>query len=413
MKGREIVTKRHALIILYAVIVAVILGVLAGWFMGPFALKFSWMGTLFLNALKMVVVPLIIAAIISGISSLGDIRKLGKPGSATLIYFMATMMISATVGMILTEILNPGQDFHLTSATAEVNINQSVSMGDVLLSLISPNIVASATNFEILPLIVFSMIFGAALTVVGEKGRLVTDFFESLNNIMMVIVGWVMFLSPFGVFALVSTPIAEAGGGDAVIATFNAVGSYMGTVFVGLIIQSMLLFMLLYLLSGRGLAYLRNMIPALITAMSTSSSSATVPLSMDCAKNSGLAREPIRLVIPLGSTVNMNGTALYQGVATIFLAQVYNIDIGFGDHFLIALTAAMAAIGSAGIPQGGHVMTLMLFSVVGIPAEGFGLILAVDWILDRARTTLNVWGDLVGAALIDRLMYGKNKGFDA
>ncbi|MEZ5759105.1 MAG: dicarboxylate/amino acid:cation symporter [Emcibacteraceae bacterium] len=406
-------SKRHALFILYAVVVAVILGVLAGWFFGPVALKFSWMGTLFLNALKMVVVPLIIAAIISGIASLGDIRKLGKPGSATLIYFMVTMMVSATVGMVLAEILRPGHDFHLTSTAAEVNINQSVSMGDVLLSLISPNIVASATNFEILPLIVFSMIFGAALTVIGEKGRLVTDFFESLNNIMMVIVGWVMILSPFGVFALVSTPIAEAGGGAAVIATFSAVGAYMGTVLIGLIIQSILLFILLYLFARQGLSYLRNMIPALVTAMSTSSSSATVPLSMECAENSGLAREPIRLVIPLGSTVNMNGTAVYQGVATIFLAQVYNIDIGFADHFLIALTAAMAAIGSAGIPQGGHVMTLMLFSVVGIPVEGFGLILAVDWILDRARTTLNVWGDLVGAALINRLMFGKTNGFDA
>lgn len=397
-------TKQHSLKLLYAIIIAVILGVAAGWFMGEDALMFSWMGTLFLNALKMVVVPLIMAAIISGISALGDVRKLGKPGAITVVYFFGTTMFAALIGMILAEIFVPGGDFHLVASEAVIQNPTATSIGDVLLNLISPNIIASAANLELLQLIIFAIIFGAALTVVGEKGQVVSDFFESLNNIMMVIVGWIMMLSPFGVFGLVSAPIAQAGGGAAVLETFGAVGAYMITVVVGLIIFACLLFLLLILVTGKGRRYLGNVLPALLTAFSTSSSSATVPLSMDCAQSHGLKKSPVRFVIPLGSTVNMNGTAVYQGVAVIFLAQVYGVEITISDYLLVCLTAALAAIGSAGIPQGGHIMTLMLFSVVGIPAEGFGLIVAVDWILDRARTTLNVWGDLVGAAFLNRFM---------
>jgi Na+/H+-dicarboxylate symporter len=393
------------MLLLNSIVIAVILGTATGWYMGEDALMFSWMGTLFLNALKMVVVPLIVAAIISGVSSLGDIRKLGRPGGITFLYFITTTILAATIGMVLAEFVMPGGDFHLTpSSIPATNDLQSASLSDVLLGLISPNIVASAANLEVLPLIVFSILFGAALTVIGERGRAVSAFFESLNAVMMVIVGWIMYLSPFGVFALVATPIAQAGGGAAVLETFTAVGAYLTTVLGGLVIHSIILFAILLFFVGRGSKYLRDVLPALFTALSTSSSSATVPLAMECATDHGLSKNPVRLVIPLGSTVNMNGTAVYQGVVTIFLAQVYAIDLAFSDYVLVALTAAMAAIGSAGIPQGGHIMTLMLFSIVGIPAEGFGLILGVDWFLDRARTTINVWGDLVGAALVDRYM---------
>lgn len=398
-------SKRHTMLLLYSIILAVLLGAATGWYMGEDALIFSWMGTLFLNALKMVVVPLIVAAIISGVSSLGDVRKLGRPGGITFIYFISTTILAASIGMILAELVVPGGDYHLVPSTLIATEElASTGLSDILLGLISPNIIASAANLEVLPLIVFSIMFGAALTVTGEKGRAVSEFFESLNAVMMVIVGWIMYFSPFGIFALVATPIAQAGGGSAVIETFVAVGGYLTTVLGGLLIQSFILFALLFLIANRGSKYFRDVLPALLTALGTSSSSATVPLSMECATGHGLSKSPVRMVIPLGSTINMNGTAVYQGVATIFLAQVYGIDLVFSDYILVALTAAMASIGSAGIPQGGHIMTLMLFSIVGIPAEGFGLILGVDWFLDRSRTTLNVWGDLVGAAILDRYM---------
>jgi len=400
-------SKRHSMLLLYSIIVAVILGAATGWIMGEDALMFSWMGTLFLNALKMVVVPLIVAAIITGVSSLGDIRKLGKPGGITILFFLSSMLIAATVGMILAGVFVPGGDFHLVAKdAAALNAENATTISDVMLGLISPNIIASAANMELLQLIVFSIIFGAALTVTGEKGRVVSNFFESLNNIMMVMVGWIMYLSPFGIFALVATPIAEAGGGEAVLETFAAVGGYVLTVLSGLVVQAIILFLLLVFIARRGINYLGEISPALLTAFSTSSSSATVPLSMDCAEGAGLKKSPVRFVIPLGSTVNMNGTAVYQGAATIFLAQVYGLEVTFGSYIIISLSTALAAIGSAGIPQGGHIMTLMVFSIVGIPAEGFGLIVGVDWFLDRSRTTLNVWGDLVGAAILDRFMTG-------
>ena len=398
-------SKHHTVLLLYSIVLAVILGAAAGWYMGEKALMFSWMGTLFLNSLKMVVVPLIVAAIISGVASLGDVRKLGRPGTITFIYYISTTILAVTVGMVLAEFILPGNNYNLSLNSSIINdSSSSKGISDVLLSFISPNIIASAAKLEVLPLIVFSIIFGSALTVTGEKGQIVTNFFEGLNSVMMVIVGWIMYLSPFGIFSLVATPIAEAGGGAAVLETFTAVGSYLMTVLGGLVIHSIALFTILVILAGRGKKYLRDVMPALITALSTSSSSATVPLSMECATGLGLMKNPVRLMIPLGSTINMNGTAVYQGVAVIFLAQVYGVNLIYSDYILVAITAAMAAIGSAGIPQGGHIMTLMLFSVVGIPAEGFGLLLGVDWFLDRARTSINVWGDLVGAAVLDRFM---------
>lgn len=405
-------SKKRSLLIFYATIIAMILGGLVGWIMGEDALIFAWMGDLFLNALKMVAVPLIVAAVITGVASLGDVRKLGRPGGVTFLIFIITMLMSATIGMSLAEIFNPGGDFKLIPQVSNVGEIANTSIGDVLIGLISSNIIASAANMELLQLIVFAIIFGAALTVTGEKGKPVTDFFEGLNNVMMVIVGWIMIFTPIGVFGLIIKPIAQAGGGDEILTTFGAVGNYMIVSVIGLLLQSVILLIILYLFTGRALNYLRDVFPALLTAFSTSSSSATVPLSMECATEHGLKKTPVRFVIPLGSTVNMNGTAVYQGVACIFLAQVYNVQFGIEQYFLVAATATLASIGSAGIPQGGHVMTLMLFSIVGIPAEGFALILSVDWIMDRARTTLNVWGDLVSAAILDRFMMDENKSFD-
>ena len=311
-------SKHHTILLLYSIVLAVILVAATGWYMGENALMFSWMGTIFLNSLKMVVVPLIVAAIISGVASLGDVRKLGRPGTITFIYYISTTILAVTVGMVLAEFILPGNNYNLSLNSSIINDpSSSKGLSDVLLSFISPNIIASAANLEVLPLIVFSIIFGSALTVTGEKGRIVNNFFEGLNSVMMVIVGWIMYLSPFGIFALVATPIAEAGGGAAVLETFTAVGSYLMTVLGGLLIHSIALFTILVILGGRGKKYLCDVMPALITALSTSSSSATVPLSIECATGHGLMKSPVRLMIPLGSTINMNGTAVYQGVAVI------------------------------------------------------------------------------------------------
>lgn len=394
--------KKHAVKLFYAIIGAVILGVLAGWTMGEDALMFSWMGTLFLNSLKMILVPLIVAAIITGMASLGDIRHMGRPGAITLGFFTAMMISASIVSIAVTLVIDPGSNFQMGNLSTEDIPEARTSVGDVLIGLISPNIAASAANMELLQLVVFSIIFGAALTMIGEKGQVVTNFFEGVNNVMMVIVGWIMYFSPFGIFALVALPIAQAGGGAAIMDGFSAVGGYVLAVCIGLILQGVILFFVMKVITGKGLGYVKDVLPAVFTAWGTSSSSATMPTCLEYAQAHGLKKSATRFVIPLGSTIHMNGSAVYQAAAAIFLAQVYGIALGFDDYLTILLLSVLAAFGSAGIPQGGYLMTLMIMSVIGIPVEAFGLILAVDWFLDRAHTTLNVWGDLMAAAVMDK-----------
>lgn len=395
---------KHSKKLFYAIIISVVLGTFSGWFMGESALMFSWMGELFVNALKMILVPLIVAAIISGMGSLGDIRQMGRPGAITLGFFVAMMVTASIVSIIVTLVINPGDGVGLGGLTMDGIPEARASVGDVLMGLISPNIAGSAANMELLQLVVFSVIFGAALTTIGEKGKPVMAFFEGLNNVMMVIVHWIMYLSPFGIFALVALPIAQAGGGTAILNSFSAVGGYVFAVCLGLILQGVVLFFVMKAITGRGVGYLKDVLPAVLTAWGTSSSSVTMPTALEYAGNAGLKKSACRFVIPLGSTIHMNGSAVYQAAAAIFLAGAYGITLGFDDYLTIMLLSVLAAFGSAGIPQGGYLMTLMIMSVIGIPVEGFGLILAVDWFLDRAHTTLNVYGDLIAAAVMDKFV---------
>jgi len=406
---------KHAMIILYLICASVILGLLAGWFFGRDILVIEWMGTLFLNALKMTIIPLIMAAVISGVASLGDVRKLGRPGGLTMLYYVATTFIAVAIGLFFVNFLQPGAGVERTIEAASAGAAVAESTGgkgvvDIMLSMVSPNLVASAVDLQLLPLVFFAVVFGAAVTVIGKQGEPVIAFFDSLNGTMMTIVGWIMYFSPIGVFALVATPLGEAGGGPAFMATISAVGGYVATVLIGLSVHAVVLFAILVLIGRRGLTYLKDVMRALLTAFGTASSSATLPLTMECAQEHGLHERSVRFVLPLGSTVNMNGTALYEAVAALFIAQVYGIDLSMTDQIIVALTATMAAIGAAGIPQAGQVTMLIVLSAVGLPAEGIGLLLSVDWFLDRFRTTVNVWGDAVGAAVMNKtmIMHGDN-----
>lgn len=396
--------KSHSKKLFYAIIIAVVLGGVAGFAMGEGALMFSWMGNLFINALKMILVPLIVSAIISGMASFGDIRQMGRPGAITFGFFIFMMITASIVSIIVTIMINPGEGISLSGYSVDAIPENRANISDILLGLISPNIAGSAANMELLQLVVFSVIFGAALTTIGEKGKVIVSFFEGLNKTIMVMVGWIMYFSPFGIFALVAIPIANAGGGTAIIESFNAVGGYVFAVCLGLILQGIVLFMVMKAITGRGITYIRDILPAVLTAWGTSSSSATMPTALEYAENAELKKSACRFVIPLGSTIHMNGSAVYQAAAAIFLAGAYGITLGIDDYLTIMLLSVLAAFGSAGIPQGGYLMTLMIMSVIGIPVEGFGLILAVDWFLDRAHTTLNVYGDLIAVSVIDRFV---------
>lgn len=399
-------TSNHSGYLLWAILAGVVLGIICGAWFGPAMLGVEWLGTLFLNALKMMIIPLIIAAVVTGVASLGDVRKLGRVGGFTVLYYASTTAVAVILGLIIVNIIQPGTGAAnlSTEVPATVAARETIGMADIVLSMVAPNLVAAAAETQLLPLIVFSLVFAAALTTIGERGKTLLAFFEGLNETMMKLVVWIMYFAPVGIFALVASRLGQAGGGEAFINEISAVGLYVATVLIGLTLHFVLLFVVLRIFAGGGLEFLRAMLRALLTAFGTASSSATLPLTMECAKEAGADERAVRFVLPLGATINMDGTALYEAVAVMFIAQAYGFAMGVTEQIVIFLTATLAAIGAAGIPQAGLVTMIIVLTAVNLPLEGIGLLLAVDWFLDRFRTAVNVWGDSVGSAVISRLI---------
>lgn len=393
------------MILLVLIILGAVGGVLFGWYAGETATSISWLGTLFLNALKMTIIPLVIASIISGIGSLGDIRRLGKLGGYTVIYYTLTTGIAVFIGLLVVNWIQPGAGVQLTQTSVPEHIleKQGTGISDIFLSLISPNLVSAASQTQLLPLIVFAIIFAMALTTVGEKGKPVFALFDGINEAMMKLVIWIMHLAPVGIFALIAARLGSVGGGEQFMAEIKAVGLHVVTVLTGLFIHALVLIAIMLFIARRGLDYLVGMARALVTAFGTASSSATLPLTMECARSNKVDAKAVKFVLPLGATINMDGTALYEAAAVMFIAQAYGYDLSLAQQTIVFVTATLAAIGAAGIPEAGLVTMVIVLTAVGLPLEGIALLLAVDWFLDRFRTTVNVWGDSVGAAVIDRL----------
>ncbi len=395
-------------ILLYLMIAGILLGIFCGWVFGETMLAFGWLGDMFLDSLKMLVVPLIISSMIVGISGLGDIRKVGKTGFITLVYFMATTGIAVFIGLVMVNSLEPGASVKMISEKIPANVSDKESIGitDILQSFVSPNLIHSMAQMEILPLIVFSLVFGAVLTTLGEPGKQAIGFFDTINTAIMKIVHLIMYFAPIGVFGLIASKLGAAGGGDLFLAELAKIGKYAWTVILALLIHGFLILpTILYLVTKRNpFEYFKNLTPALTTSFSTASSSATLPVTIECAeKNNQVTRKASLFVLPLGATVNMNGTALYEAVAVMFIAQMLGVEMGFAEQMIVLITATLAGIGAAGIPEAGLVTMVMVLQAVGLPLEGIGMLLSIDWFLDRCRTTLNVWGDSVGAAVVDTL----------
>ena len=393
--------------LLYLMLIGISTGGLCGWIFGKEMLVVDWIGEMFLDTLKMLVIPLIVSSMIVGITGLGDIRKVGKAGTITLIYFLSTSGIAVIAGIIVVNIMQPGLGVELTTEIPEkVAGKESIGITDILKSFVTPNLFHSMAKMEILPIIMFSLVFGGVLTTLGEKGKLVISVFDGINIAIMKIVHLVMYFAPLGVFALVSSKLGAAGGGDLFLAELLKIGKFAVTVILGLMIHALLtLPAILYFVAKQNpITYFKNMSQALTTALSTASSAATLPVTIECVEEENkISRRTTLFVIPLGATVNMNGTALYESIAAIFIAQMVGIHLGMGDQVLIFLTATLAAIGAAGIPEAGLVTMVIVLQAVGLPLEGIGMLLSIDWFLDRIRTSVNVWGDSIGAAVVDRL----------
>ena len=509
--------------ILIGIVIAIIVGLIVGGWIPNFAAKTTLLGDIFLNALKMIVVPLVMFSMIVGITGLGDIRNLGPIGGRTVLYYMATTGISVLIGIILVNITQPGKgisrgaDYPEYTYTVGGENNRTITLindtwentrfddryaliltdqevqgaiqsmtensvtvklweptqggeevyieaedgtrlpfrrvggqlvsdepelqpggkgvkidlpiagavrgkeernignilSEVLIGneetgkegLIPRNLFNAMVRTDILPLIFFSLLIGGAFSMLGERGQTAIGFISVLNDGVMRIVHWIMIFAPVGIFGLVAGRIGRAGGFTEFLPELLAVGKYSFTVIFGLAIHAAVaLPIILLLIGGRNpLTYAKGMGAALLNAFSTASSSATLPLTMEGTEENGISNRTSSFVLPLGATINMDGTALYEAVAAMFIAQVYGITLGPIEQIVIFLTATIAAIGAAGIPEAGLVTMVIVLKAVGLPIEGIGLILTVDWFLDRCRTTVNVWGDSVGAGVIETL----------
>jgi len=360
------------------------------------------LGDLFVKLLKMLIVPLIVASMIMGVARVGDVRKLGSLGGKTFAFYILTTFMSVAIGLLMVNLIRPGIGGSAMGAEAPAAAGTSVTVSGILLGMVPANPIKAAAEGQILPLIVFCLLFGAVLTTMGSRAKPLVDFFDSLNEAMMKLTHWVIWLTPYGVFCLIAAVIATTGPG-----IFANVGKYMICVILGLTVHAVVVLPLLLFFVGRTdpRRFLSKVAPALTTAFSTASSSATLPLTLECVEDEAqIPKRVASFVLPLGATINMDGTALYESVAAVFIAQLYGIDLSFGQQVLVFLTATLAAIGAAGIPSAGLVTLAIVLGAVGLPLHGIGMIVAVDRILDMFRTTVNVWGDATGSAVVSRLM---------
>ena len=378
-------------------------------------------GDLFLRMLFVIVIPLVVTSMICGITSLGDVRRLGKVGGWTMAYYMATGAAAVSVGILLVVLIEPGKrgtDNDTFAYTTE-NVLQKQQIGamdtpmQVVLGregeegkgMVPSNIFLAASETNVLALILFALVFGGVLSTLGERGKPAIDFFHSANEAVMKIVHLIILLAPVGIFGLIATKITDSGGGGAFGDELARLGWFVLTVLLGLAIHLVVLSLILLIFARRNpLRYLYAIARALLTAMSTASSSATLPVTMECVDDEGVSKRAAGFVLPLGATINMDGTALYEATAAIFIAQSIGHPLGGAALVIIFLTATLAAIGAPGIPEAGLVTLVIVLTAVELPIAGIGTLLAIDWFLDRQRTSVNVFGDAVGAAVIDRYL---------
>ncbi len=379
------------------------------------------LGGIFLRLLQMLVVPLIVSSLITGVTGMGNLRQLGKLGARTVGFYLTTSFLAIVTGIVFVNLFNPGEgvDLGLLEAGASEHTLPTVteegrSLGSVLwaqlTSMIPKNPLRAAAEGDMLPIIFFSLVFGVFISLVehpasdeetdeetSQNVGVVRRFWQGCFAVMMKMTLAVINLAPFGVFGFML--YAAAGRG---LDAFEALGMYALTVAAALAFHAFITLPVVYqVLTGQSIVnHGRAMTPALLTAFSTASSNGTLPLTMQCVEKSGVPNRVTSFVLPLGATINMDGTALYEAVAVLFIAQVYGLDLSLSQQAIVALTALLASIGAAGIPHAGTVMMVVVLTAVGLPTTAVGLILAVDRILDMCRTTVNVWSDSIAASVV-------------
>ena len=404
--------------ILIAILLAALCGQLTGTESSIFGVTFyamyDFIGTMFMNALRMIIVPLITASIICGVANMGGRSDLGRLGGMTLGYYALSSMLAILVGLFYVNVFSPGiidgvaageslnlslNEATLASAVASVEGRGGADIAAIFLRMIPTNIVAAAAEGQMLGLIFFALVFGYFMTQIpNRQGEVLLNFWQGISETMMRITMWVMRFAPYGVFGLVAGTVASTG-----FAAFKPMMIFFITVFLALATHVLVVMPLLlkYLGGVSPIKHYKVMMPVVLTAFSTASSSATLPLTMETIeKDAGVSEKTTSFVLPLGATVNMDGTALYECVAAIFLAQAYGLELSFATQFTVVLIALLTSIGVAGIPSASLVAITVILTAIGLPVEAIGLLLVTDRILDMCRTAVNVFSDSCGAVII-------------
>lgn len=405
----------------HQIFLAILLGAVLGSLTSPDGILFgvqvmpfySFLGELFLNALKMIVIPLIMTAIICGMLGVGQGSGLGKLGLKTVGFYLGSTLIAVLVGLLMVNLLSPGVvdgqpakellglAANTTETLAKVEGRSSSDFAQIFLQLFPPNLIDAAANNQLLGLIVFSLLFGYYLRgMAGKSAETLRDVMYASHEVIMQITMLIIRFAPIGVFGLIAAVVTRTGY-DAI----EPLAWFFLTVLLALAIHAFILLPLaIRLMAQRSpLRVLQAMTPALLTAFSSASSAASLPLNMQCIQNrAGVSKRVSSFVLPLGATVNMNGTALYECVAVVFIAQAYGLELSIATQFLIVLAAVLTSIGVAAVPAASLVAITLILAMVGLPAEAIGLILVTDRLLDMCRTSVNIWGDAVGAVVIAR-----------
>jgi len=355
-------------------------------------------GTLFLNLIKMIIVPLVLASLVVGTCGLGDVKKLGRIGGKTMAYYLLTTAFAVILGLILANIFSVGAGYVLPADVKAAEPSKIPSFVDTLLNIIPTNPIKAAADGNMLQIIAFALILGSGIVVLGDKGKPVFDFFDSLAEISYKITGGIMTLAPYAVFALI-TPVVASNGPKVLLPLLSVII----IVYVGCALHAALVYSstLMVFAKFSPMKFFKGIFPAQAIAFTTCSSSATLPVNMQCTEeNLGVPKSISSFVLPLGATINMDGTALYQGICALFIANVYGLELTMAQQFTIVLTATLASIGTAGVPGAGLIMLTMVLQTVGLPLEGLALVAGIDRILDMARTTVNITGDSACAVII-------------
>jgi len=389
------------------ILMSIVLGIACGIFYPEHMLSIRWIGTLFINLLKLIVLPLIFCALVSAITSMGGIKRLGSIGTYTLGYVLLSVSVAVLIGLVLLNVFKPGvgipASFILANATS--TDLKPVEFSSFLLTLFPPNIIEAAAKFEIMPIVFFSIVFAISCLSVGESAKPVIAFFNGLRNIFVKMITWLMYLTPAGLFSLLGSAIAEASLQNRLIESIKGMMLFIVIFLCGLFLQILWqLAVVKFVARKNSQQFIGSASNAMITAFATSSSMATLPVTLIVAKDQNISDEVSRFVLPLATTINLAGTAMYEAVSTLFFCQILGMHLSIFSQIGVFLTAILAGMGATGIPEGGLVTMIMVLRCVNVPTSAIALLLPFDRILDRFRTMANVWGDLVCAVTVDHFV---------